>query len=370
MNYRAQTLAEIEKKNPTLTGKTALVGFDGFVDKIRHAVDKRSGPGDAFTRIPTIAEFGSRISAAAGKSTNIELCPRMEKLGGNGPIMANALVAAGLSTRYVGTLGSPVVHGVFEKFAQATNAVSVAAPGITDAVEFGDGKILFGDMAGLDQFTYEALVKGVGEAALLDLLAKSDLVAMVNWTMLPYLTDIFHQMLAKLLPKVPATKTRHFFFDLADPEKRSLADIREVLQTIVKFSAHGSVTLGLNLKEGQQIHDALDLGTRDATPEGIRQMAVRIRETLGVQTVVIHPVEGAAAATPTESAWVDGPFTAKPLITTGAGDHFNAGFMVGQLLGLSPAACLTTAVSTSGHYVRTAQSPSLAQLVEFIGNWK
>ena len=92
--------------------------------------------------------------------------------------------------------------------------------------------------------------------------------------------------------------------------------------------------------------------------------------SLGVQTVVIHPVEGAAAATKTDSAWVDGPFTAKPLITTGAGDHFNAGFMVGQLLGLSPAACLTTAVSTSGHYVRTAQSPSLSQLVEFIGNWK
>jgi len=32
-------------------------------------------------------EFGRRILAAAGKSTNIELFPRLEKLGGNGPIM-------------------------------------------------------------------------------------------------------------------------------------------------------------------------------------------------------------------------------------------------------------------------------------------
>ena len=34
---------------------------------------------------------------------------------------------------------------------------------------------------------------------------------------------------------------------------------------------------------------------------------------------------------------VDGPFTAKPLITTGAGDHFNSGFCLGRLLGLDNA---------------------------------
>ena len=47
-----------------------------------------------------------------------------------------------------------------------------------------------------------------------------------------------------------------------------------------------------------------------------------------------------------------------PLITTGAGDHFNAGFMHGRLLGLPPENCLTVGVCTSGHYVRTAHSPT------------
>jgi len=37
-------------------------------------------------------EFGQRIVDAAGKSLNIELYPRLEKLGGNGPIMAHALL--------------------------------------------------------------------------------------------------------------------------------------------------------------------------------------------------------------------------------------------------------------------------------------
>ena len=61
-----------------------MVGLDGFVDKIVTPVDKRHGMGEQFDAIETIADLGSRISAAAGKSANLELFPRFEKLGGNG----------------------------------------------------------------------------------------------------------------------------------------------------------------------------------------------------------------------------------------------------------------------------------------------
>ena len=69
-------------------GTQAVIGFDGFVDEISEAVDKRTSP-DTYKRIETIAEFGERIGKAAGLSTNIELVPKVIKLGGNGPIMAN-----------------------------------------------------------------------------------------------------------------------------------------------------------------------------------------------------------------------------------------------------------------------------------------
>ena len=65
-----------------------------------------------------------------------------------------------------------------------------------------------------------------------------------------------------------------------------------------------------------------------------------------------------------------GPFTAEPRLTTGAGDHFNAGFATGQLLGLDAEGCLTLGVATSGHYVRTGESPDLAQLETFLANWR
>ena len=94
-----------------------------------------------------------------------------------------------------------------------------------------------------------------------------------------------------------------------------------------------------------------------------------VREKLGLDTVVIHPRESAACATAAGTAWVPGPYCENPVITTGAGDHFNGGFSQGQLLGLDPEACLALGVCTSGHYVRTAESPTLDDLEKFLANW-
>ncbi|MGB0258117.1 MAG: carbohydrate kinase family protein, partial [Coraliomargarita sp.] len=141
---KSQTLEELEKLAPSVSTKKALVGIDGFVDKIVHPVDQRTGPGDQFTAIPTIAEFGARISSAAGKSANIELAPVVEKLGGNGPIMANAQCAQGVQVRYLGALGKASIDPIFTEFAEKTQAVSIADPGITHAAEFTDGKIMLG----------------------------------------------------------------------------------------------------------------------------------------------------------------------------------------------------------------------------------
>ena len=66
---------------------------------------------------------------------------------------------------------------------------------------------------------------------------------------------------------------------------------------------------------------------------------------------------------------VDGPFDPKPLITTGAGDHFNSGFCLGKLLGLTTQQCLLTGVTTSGFYVRTGQSPAVPDLASMLRNW-
>lgn len=357
----------------TLTTKAAqtkvLVGLDGFVDKIVHPVDKRSGPGDAFARIPTIAAFGARISSAAGKSANIELAPIVEKLGGNGPIMANAQLAHGLQVRYIGALGRDAVHPVFADFAERTQAISIADPGISHAAEFTDGKIIFGSMASLEAITYTALLDQLGEAELIARFGEADCIALVNWTMIPYMTDLFRDCLSQLFPKLPENPERRFFFDLADPEKRSEADLREVLELLRSFEVFGKVILGLNYREAEQVDKLLGFTPLEKTPEHLQTVASRIRETLAIDTVVVHPVECAACATPEGTAFAEGPFCDDPKITTGAGDHFNSGFVTARLLGLAPEAALTMAVATSGLYVRTGISPNLPEIAEFIKTW-
>ena len=362
MNFKDRALAELRARRSTILRKYAVAGLDGFVDTIVTPVALRAGQGENFTPISTVTEFGQRILGAAGKSTNIEYYPRMEKLGGNGPIMANALLAAGTRLTYIGALGQGGLHPVFASMAARARAISLCAPATTTAVEFTDGKLMFGQMKSLDEITYARIVETMGREA--------DLIALVNWTMITHMTAIFAELTENVLPKLPA-RDRIFFFDLADPEKRSAADLVEALHKITAFEKFGRVTLGLNLKEAQQVYAALGLGISEGETEPVlRATAADIREKLGVSTVVVHPRKSAACATEQGTWWVPGPYCEKPMITTGAGDHFNAGFSVGQLLGLSPEACLATGVCTSGHYVRTAASPSIDDLETFLANWQ
>lgn len=369
MSLKSETLQSIASRSGDLSQLSALAGFDGFVDRIIQVVDQRRGPGKAYDAIPSIEAFGNRILGASGKSTNLEFVPQLEKLGGNGPIMANALLEAGVALRYIGSLGNPDVHPVFQDFAQRTEAISLCGPGITHAIEFHDGKLLCGEMASLDEITYDKLVSSLGEGAFFDLFSRANLIALVNWTMIPHMTSIFAQLVDKVLPNLPPLDHRIFFFDLADPQKRSIDDLKGVLRQIQRFQGFGHVTLGLNLKEGQQVYSALFGTPPGESPEHLKQMATEIRNELAIGTVLIHPTHGAACANRNDAWYVDGPYCAQPKLTTGAGDHFNAGFTLSQLLKLPPDQGLTMAVATSGFYVREGKSPTLSELQQFIRRW-
>jgi len=370
MTFKTRTLAALKAARARNHAKTALVGMDGFVDTIVTPVAQRIAQGDAFTPIATIPELAQRIAGAAGKSTNIEFYPLFDKLGGNGPIMASALSAAGTSLTCIGAFGRPVLHPVFQDLANRVELVSLCEPATTIAVEFNDGKIMLGQLRSLDVITLQTIDEVMGAHRFRSTLAESDLVALVNWTMIPNMTGILRDLVDNVLPALPTRQGRIFFFDLADPEKRSQADLVEVLRIIGRFEAFGRVTLGLNLKEAQRVHAELGFGVVGESEAEVCAMTTDIRDRLDLATVVVHPCASAACASVDGCWWVPGHYTAEPLITTGAGDHFNAGFAQGQLLGLDPEACLCLGVCTSGHFVRTAQSPTLEDLERFLEKWE
>ncbi len=349
-----------------------VVGLDGFVDEIIHAVDKRQSI-DAFTRIETISDFAKRIERASGLSTNIELVPTVKKLGGNGPIMCNALAMHAPKIAYIGALGVPSIEEVFLPMQEVATLYSIANPGHTDALEFDDGKLMLGKTVSMNDITYEAVVKHLGKDGLTKLLGDADLFATVNWSMLPFMTDLWKKLHAEIFPKLPKrSKRRMFFLDLADPEKRDPADIKGALDYLKNFNQTHFVVLGLNKKEAYDVAKVLNLfdhGSLEKMQISLEDLNLALYDYLKIGSVVIHPVDRSCTVIDGKFVEAMGPYAKKPKLTTGAGDNFNSGFCLGLLLDLTPEEALLTGMATSGYYVRNAKSPTTKELIEFVGQW-
>jgi len=341
------------------------IGLDGFVDNIIDVVDKRN---DAinYTRVETIAAIGERITRAAGLSSNIELVVRQVKLGGNGPIMANAMIQNGVNVSYIGNLGKDAIHPVFQELAAKCKACySLADVAYTDALEFRDGKLMLGKHESLKEVTYARMLEVVGLPKLQALWESSNLIALTNWTMLSHQTDIWRSLL-KDMAGVKTPKGAILFIDLADPEKRPPKEIAEALQLLKGFRASHRVVFGVNQKESIEVANAFGL---KFDKDQIQENANTLRQKLELDVVVIHPTRNAACATDRGSAHMDGPYCQNPKLTTGAGDNFNAGFCVGLLAGLDAQELLACGKANSGFYVRNAHSATSKELAAFLEQW-
>jgi len=349
---------------------SATLGFDGFIDKIIKVVDKRESV-DSYIPISSIAQFGERISRASGLSTNIELVPLTTKLGGNGPIMGNAMLKTGIDISYVGALGKPNIDPIFFDFIEDCSEVySLGEPGHTDALEFSDGKIMLGQMEVLGQISWETLLTEVGEDNIKRLFGNVDLVANLNWTMVTKMNEIWSGFL-DFISTSGMERQPFFFVDLADPGKRSEEDLSFALELLKQFTAHYKVVLGLNYREALEVACVLRIKPMvELESMGLEELVTSLANKLDLSCIVIHSIEGAIAFKDGECVYVDGPYTATPKLTTGAGDNFNAGFCLGLLLGLSLREILIMGTATSGFYVRNGHSPTLKELVSFLDLWK
>lgn len=345
-----EKLSEIKKQAGLLQ---AVVGFDGYIDELYRVVEKGdSDSGYAFYR--DIASFAARIAEAAGKSADIEIVPADVKLGGNAPIMANALSALGAGVTCIGAMGQPDICEDFREMSANCSCISVCDPARTYAFEYDDGKLMFGNVHPLDKLNWDTVRERVGVERIRELFDSCDLAALVNWSGFAGSTGIWEGILRDVLPKLRRTDRKlKFFFDLADPSKKTDEEINGVLKLIGAYGAYGSVCLGLNENEAVKIARAAgDLGT---DPEAI---AEGLYESLGIDAVIIHPVDRCIAAWKGGTVTEYGTLVEKPRITTGGGDNFNAGFCLGQMLGWDIRESMRLAMRVSGLYVKNGFSPT------------
>lgn len=361
-----------------LEAMKAVVGFDGFVDSIIHVVDKRhSMEADDYDRIRTIPQFAARCGAAAGRSTNLEMVVQDVRFGGNGPLFSSALGRLGAPVTYIGAVGRAdepgAVDPVFEPLAERCRLVlPVCPPARTDALEFEDGKIMFGKPQAVQEATWERACEVVGRERLLGLYAEAELISVVNWTLAGGVEGVWRALRDEVLPSIEPNPRRWMFVDLSDPAKRTDADLERALGLLSSLEERVPVTLGLNLSESGRVASVLGLEVyAEESNRSLAQMvpeaAEAIREKMGIACVVIHEHTGAGGSERSgERGWFTGPYTRRPRISTGAGDHFGGGFSFARSAGLGLMDALAAACGVAGAYVRDAKSPTLERVVGFL----
>ncbi len=345
----------------------AIIGLDGFIDKIQRPVKTQGDSGSSY--YSSLEGFGQRIKDAADQSAQIELHTVTVKLGGNAPIFANALAALGIDNTCLGTFGKPQIHPVFSKMNDRCDILSLGNAAETNALEFDDGKLILSELSAFAELDWERVKTQLDLNHLAKLAAKASLIGLVDWCNLPHASDIWSGFYRDIVQPNVDQQPR-FFFDLADPSKKTSSQVNQVISIINQFAQSGKVTLGLNENECLQLCRFLGLEV-NITDENERllKMGRLLFDFMTIDQLVIHPLDGCFLFTDTDSHYLPGRVVVHPEVSTGGGDNFNSGFCFGLLHGFDRLPAMVLAMAGSGAYVQNGGSPSSQELVDYLRQW-
>lgn len=341
-----------------------ICGFDGFIDTFI-----------TMKNPATMADFGPKVSAAAGIAASYESEHKGDKFGGNGPLIASALsdiFSNQIDITYIGAMGAEEVLPIYRDALEGKirQLHTLAEPAHSDCLEFEDGKVMLCDMRSCAKITWERLIEKIGQAQLTESLKDCRFIGAVNWGKLPHVGEIWTNLAKQLAEMNVPRKQVAFFMDLAEFEARPMADREKLLKLLPEITEQCHTMLSFNLKEAWQMADSFEgdfHGRKD--PESVAELAVFLKKNIEVDRIIIHPNDGAACASADGCTYLTGPYCKKPLISTGAGDNFGAGCIAACLEGFDNLGILLAGNCASGHYVRSGNSASFKDMSALLDYW-
>jgi len=338
-------------------------GFDGFLDSL-YKVVKKEDEANSFVFHDTISDFAHKLLNSSELSADIEIVKIRESAGGNAPILARALSEFHDQITLCSCLGKPDIHPLFHHLKDTCRVISIGQPAISTAFEFDDGKLMFGDLEPLK------LIANLDVPAIFQentVQAPFDLICLADWANIRDCNSLWSQTLDYFTP-MGKTKSPKVFIDLSDISQKKRSEITGLAQILKNYSESYTILLGMNLNEANHLLTALQDNTVQNSDH--RSLGQSLQRLLSIEAVVIHPMDTCIVATSDSIQEVKGIRIKKPLISTGAGDNFNAGFATGWLRDLPWEACAELGLLFFSYYVREGKNISPDTIMDYLAEWQ
>jgi hypothetical protein len=343
-------------------GGKVVFGFDGYLDTMRELRQEASAGAE---RITSLEVVGDRILEAVEASSSLSLGWQESgrRAGGHVCHLGRAYDTLGYDPTLVGTLGDPVQPFFEERFGHLS-LHSLGEPGKTQAVEFNDGKLLLTESGDIENLDWEWLLDRVGRDTLAAALDGAQVLGIGYWAMVVGLPEILDGLREQVWPTL-ADPPEWTIVDPADIRRLASEDIDAVAEATERFATVTDLTLSANGVETRALAEAVSGQAGEETTENAR----RLFESLDVARVVSHGARQSCCVSADGTTTVSVEPVDEPALTTGAGDHFNAGFSLGLCVGLSESAALVTGNALARRFVATGQTPDYEELTAAVGGY-
>lgn len=348
-----------------------FLGWDGFVDNLYSVIQSRESM-ELWSSINTMKIFGELIKSVAGNSVGIECILKRKTTGGFTSNVCKGLSTLGVKMYLASAWGYPNLVDIFNSLVSkdSIKVNSFTNPGYTIGLEFNDGKIMLNDIESILKINWNIITERIGIEDLAQKFDLCNLIGLGYWAIILQFEDILQHILTDILPSIKEAKKKLLFLDLADVKRRTKKDLINFLKFIPKIDEHLPLLLSLNDQEAKDILMALkeeDLLKLNKKSEAeLVDAGIYINEILNISYVVIHSPHFATITTKNKHYWITEGYTSNPKYITSAGDHFNAGTVLGLACKLSPAEAILMGNVVTAIFVRTGNSPNFQELTQFI----
>ena len=343
---------------------SALLGFDACIDTIVRVVRERAGKEET-GYFENGLEFGHYLAEKTDKSCGIELQTRLSKPGGNMTITGNALGCLDVKCECIGTFGYPDILPFFRALSPNCRLHTIADTITATALEFSNNKVIMFDPGPYNNLRWTDIKERVGISLLRELFSNRQIIALLNWSEIEHSSEIWRGIQSDILPYMTSGRGEPLLFsDLSDCSRKGGNEIKEALSLLGSFRRNCRVVLSLNQNESEIVAKTFGISYGSDDELFIRDL-YRVSNS---DIIVIHRIEEAVAFNGSEIVRCPTFLCKDPVVLTGGGDNFNAGFCFAAALGSDLFSTLVVANGVVGFYVAEGRSPSRTDLTGFLEN--